>query len=239
MDNSNDYQAKKSNMTKQALDEIIDQMRLELTPEEIPAAVERLIDDKHQKELEDLLLKLYEQKCIELKEEVLAMMEEKIAKQQELRKQATDRKRGIDAIISRTHEPMELQKLNEKKKDIDNKLEKDLLETENEYMRREAQINRDVQKRNNEREIRYIEELQEKQIEEKNEILLEHLPDSLITHLNSQMGEEDRKNMEELREMLKKQNEEKLAEIEKKQRELEEELARQKRELDRLGDLER
>ena len=68
-------------MTRQALDEMINQMRLEKTPEEIPAAVEHLIDDKHQKELEDLLLKLYEQKCVELKEEVLAMMEEKIAKQ--------------------------------------------------------------------------------------------------------------------------------------------------------------
>ena len=56
-------------------------MQMNLTPEEIPSAVERLIDDKHQKELEDLLLKLYEQKCVELKEEVLAMMEEKIAKQ--------------------------------------------------------------------------------------------------------------------------------------------------------------
>jgi len=55
-------------------------MRLELTPEEIPSAIERLIDDKHQKELEDMLLKLYEQKCVELKEEVLAMMEEKLAK---------------------------------------------------------------------------------------------------------------------------------------------------------------
>lgn len=47
-------------MTRQALDELIAQMQLELTPEEIPAAIERLIDDKHQKELEDLLLKLYE-----------------------------------------------------------------------------------------------------------------------------------------------------------------------------------
>lgn len=47
-------------MTKDALDEIIKDMKLNLTPEEIPAAIERLIDDKHQKELEDLLLKLYE-----------------------------------------------------------------------------------------------------------------------------------------------------------------------------------
>lgn len=47
-------------MTREALDEAVNQMRLELTPEEIPAAIERIIDDKHQKELEDLLLKLYE-----------------------------------------------------------------------------------------------------------------------------------------------------------------------------------
>ena len=47
-------------MSREALDELIQQMRLELTPEEIPSAIERLIDDKHQKELEDLLLKLYE-----------------------------------------------------------------------------------------------------------------------------------------------------------------------------------
>lgn len=61
-----------------------------------------MIDDRHQKELEDLLLKLYEQKAIQLKEEILAMMEEKIGKAAMLRKQADDRKRGIDAIISRT-----------------------------------------------------------------------------------------------------------------------------------------
>ena len=68
-------------MSRQALDELIAQMRLDKTPEEIPAAIERLIDEKHAAELEDLLLKLYEQKCVELKEEVLALMEEKIAKQ--------------------------------------------------------------------------------------------------------------------------------------------------------------
>lgn len=171
-------------MTRQALDEMINQMRLELTPEEIPAAVERLIDDKHQKELEDLLLKLYEQKCVELKEEVLAMMEEKIGKQQELRKSAEDRKRGIDAIIARTHEPSEIEKLEHKKKDIDMKLEKDLLDQENQFMRKEAQIMREVQKRTQDREVRYIEELQEKQLVEKQEIFNTHLPDSLITHMN-------------------------------------------------------
>jgi len=56
-------------------------MKLELTPEEIPSAMENILDDKHHKELSDWILKLYEQKAIELKEEILTMMEEKIAKQ--------------------------------------------------------------------------------------------------------------------------------------------------------------
>ena len=149
---------------------MISEMHHTLTPEEIPSAVERLIDDKHQKELEDLLLKLYEQKCVELKEEVLAMMEEKIAKQQELRKGAADRKKGIDAIISRTHEPTELVRLEQKKKDIDNKLDKDLLDIENDYMRKEANITREVQQRTQDREVKYISDLNESQIEEKQQI---------------------------------------------------------------------
>ena len=78
IDNSEEYQDTKNQMTQDALDAIMKDMKMNLTPEEIPAALERIIDDKHQKELEDLLLKLYEQKALELKEEMLNMMEEKI-----------------------------------------------------------------------------------------------------------------------------------------------------------------
>lgn len=86
-------------------------MKLELTPEEIPAAIENLVDDKHQKELSDWLLKLYEQKAIELKEEILTLMEEKIAKQQVLKQNFADRKRGIDAILSKTSDPAAIKEL--------------------------------------------------------------------------------------------------------------------------------
>lgn len=87
--------------------------------------------------------------------------------------------------------------------------------------------------------MEFIADLQEKQIQEKQEIFSQYLPDSLMTQLNAQMGEEDRKAMEELKEALRKQNAEKLAEMEAKQAELEATLAQQKAELDKLGDLER
>ena len=87
---------------------MVNEMKINLPENEVPAALEKIIDEKHQGELEDLLLKLYEQKAVELKEEILAMMEEKIAKQQEVRKGANDRKRGIDALISRTSDDDEV-----------------------------------------------------------------------------------------------------------------------------------
>jgi len=77
-------------------------MKLEPHSEEIPPALERSIDEKHQKELQDWLLQLNEQKAMKLKEEILAMMEEKITKQMLLKKTCEDCKRGIDAIIRRT-----------------------------------------------------------------------------------------------------------------------------------------
>ena len=89
-----------------------------------------------------------------------------------------------------------------------------MLEIENDYMRKEAQINKDVQVRTQDREMENISRLQEYQLEEKQEIFLTHLPDSLMTSLNAEMQEEDRKNMEELKEQLMKQNAEKVAEIE-------------------------
>ena len=106
-------------------------------------------------------------------------------------------------------------------------------------MRKEAQITKEVQKRCQDREVSFIADLQEKQIQEKQEIFSQHLPDSLLTELNAQMGEEDRKAMQELREQLEKQNAEKMAQLEADQKELEDELAKRQAEMSQESEIER
>lgn len=115
LENSTDFAVYRNDLTLEAFDKIVKDMKQRITPEEIPAALENLIDDKHQKELSDWLLKLYEQKAIELKEEILSMMEEKIAKQAVLKKNYEDRKRGIEAILSRTDDPGTKKELNSRR----------------------------------------------------------------------------------------------------------------------------
>ncbi len=45
--NSNDFAVHRNEMTFQALNDIVKKMKMELSPEEIPSALERIIDDKH------------------------------------------------------------------------------------------------------------------------------------------------------------------------------------------------
>jgi len=61
-------------MTQAIVNEMIINLKTRMSESEIPAAVERLIEENHSRELQDLLLKIYEQKCVELKEEILSMM---------------------------------------------------------------------------------------------------------------------------------------------------------------------
>jgi len=51
---------------------------MEKTVDELPAAVIAALDEKHQEELDDLLMRSYQQRATELKDRVLAMLEEKL-----------------------------------------------------------------------------------------------------------------------------------------------------------------
>ena len=126
------------------IEKTIREMQLQMPPEEIPAAVERMIDDRHSKELEDMLLKLYEQKAIQLKEEILSMLEEKAGKQLLLKQQAEDRKRGLDAIIGRSADQKVVKEMIAKKGEIEGKLGKDIEDLEEEYRKKEGSLTRDV-----------------------------------------------------------------------------------------------
>jgi hypothetical protein len=143
---------------------------------EIPTAIEKLIEENQSRELQDLLLKMYEQKCVELKEEVLSMMQEKIARQQLARKNNHDRKRGLDALISRTIDPVERIRMQKIKDQCDKELDKELEDIEKEYQKMEADITVRIQKKSLDRENECVAKLQEEQLKEKNLIFETLLP---------------------------------------------------------------
>ena len=234
INNSEDYQNDKNEMTKEALDQIIGEMKMKLTPEEIPAAIERLIEDKHQKELEDLLLKLYEQKAVELKEEMLAMMEEKVQKQQDCRKTANDRKKGLEALLSRETDPEKKQKYQGQIDEINKGVDNELKELEDEYTKLEGKITREIQQRTQDREVSNIEKLQNTQLEEKDNIFQKYLPNTMLGEMVAELNEQEKKDIEELKASLEAANKKRIEEMEQQERDEEARLMLRKKELGKL-----
>ena len=181
---------------------------------EIPNAIEKLIEENQSRELQDLLLKMYEQKCVELKEEVLCMMQEKIARQQLARKNNHDRKRGLDALISRTIDPVERIRMQKIKDQCDKELEKELEDIEKEYQKMEADITVRIQKKSLDRENECVAKLQEEQLKEKNLIFETLLPQSMLNVFLKENVDEERIELEKLRLDLEAANEARIKELE-------------------------
>lgn len=221
-------------MTLEAFSKIIEEMRMRLAPEEIPAAMENLLDDKHQKELSDWLLKLYEQKAIELKEEILAMLEEKVARQQVLRKNCEDRKRGLMAIIQRTDDPAQVKVLQQRMKSVEEEMIREVNKVESDFVKAETRKTRDVQERNMDRETQAIQEMSELHMEEKRQIFESYLPDSLMKDIYAELAQKEQDDMEIYKRELASLKEEKLRAMEDEEREMQAELAEQQSKLQKL-----
>lgn len=134
----------KNQMTQEALNQVIMQMKLDLPPEKIPGAVERLITDKHDKELQDLNLKHFEQKTMELRENMQTMMEEKIKRMQDARKDAETKKRGLQAIADKELDPSKKQTYLDKISGVDKILTKDLQDIDDDITKQEAKTQRTI-----------------------------------------------------------------------------------------------
>ena len=195
-------------------------MKFELTPEEIPAALERIVDDKHQKELQDWLLKLYEQKAIELKEEILALLEEKVGKQQVLRKNFEDRSRGIEAIISRSTDPSVVKELQTRKSNLQNELNSEIHRLEQDFNLSEQKKTREIQARCMERESKALFDMSEMQFAEKKNIFETFLPDSLMKEIYEELSKREREDLVRYRQELDAEAQKKIREMEEEDRQI-------------------
>ncbi|CDW85699.1 UNKNOWN [Stylonychia lemnae] len=71
----------KAQQDRHNLEATLNELKMNLPAEELPYAIQRVLDEKHEAELNDLLVELFELKCRELQDEVFNVLEEKLHKQ--------------------------------------------------------------------------------------------------------------------------------------------------------------
>lgn len=203
----------RSELDREGLEKIIEELKTQMKADEIPAAIENLVYQKHQQELEDLLLALFESKAIELKEEILAMLEEKLQKTTAIEKQYGDKLKGIDALIETLPDGDEKNKLIKKRKSTEEDKKRELIETDLLYKKQEAQLTKDIQERCLDRENEAVERLQKDQLLEKRMIFHKYLPDSLVKDILNELTQEEERELADLREKLEADKKAKMEEL--------------------------
>jgi hypothetical protein len=148
------------------------------------------------------------------------MLEEKIAKQQVLRKNLEDRKRGLMAIIQRTDDPAQVRELQQRMKNIEAETTREINKLETEFVKAETRKTRDIQERSMDRETRALQEMSEMHMEEKRQIFESYLPDSLMKDIYAQLAQKEHEDMEIYKRELANLKEQKLKEMEEEEREL-------------------
>ena len=137
------------------LELLVKDMVINLSKEELPYAVQKVVEDKQGAELDEMLVRLFEEKARDLKDEVLALLEERFNKEHEIKKEFKDKRDMVDALqkhLGVCPSEAEVQKLQASRDDLESTQSKALQEIEWEYRDKQAQVERDVNERVMDRE---------------------------------------------------------------------------------------
>lgn len=137
---------------RQALEQTIEAMQLIVPKEELPYAILKAIETKQEDELNDMLARLFEQKCKDLQEEVFHLIEEKMLMQSAILKDSKDSLELVLDIESRAISDSDGdKKLREQATKLREaaklKEEKALQDLENTFKLKEQTLDREVSER--------------------------------------------------------------------------------------------
>lgn len=221
----------------QTIEEIVKVLKKELPQDEVPQALEKILDDRHMRELLDLLMKQYKEKSKALKDEILKLYEEKAAALKKLKNEFEPQK----AMLKEAYEKggISEKQLTEELDIIKEKEEQRKEDIEEEFKRKERSAEQDVKKRLIEKHTEEQIELEEKQQEERRKYFESLLPDSVLKRIMQEGQDLLDGEISDFRREKMEEKAEKIRELEAKMAALREGMGRHKGELNDLDEIER
>ena len=208
---------------EKTVEEIVRNLQASIPKEEVPTALEKILDDRQMRELVDLLMRQYEEKAQAMKDALIKMMEDKTNDIDDMNKEYSQARQFLrDAYekggISQEAFEDEINKLKEKQKQMMDAIDE-------KYNNLEVETEQDIRRNFIEKHTNEQIALEEKHMREREKFFSKLLPESAMKRILK--GYEEL-NDDEINELIREKNEEKEARI----RELEEMMANLKSEID-------
>lgn len=193
---------------EKTVEEIVRNLQASVPKEEVPTALGKILDDRHMRELVDLLMRQYNEKAQALKDALIKLMDEKSQEIEDMNKEYSQARRFLrDAYekggISTEAFEDEMKKLKEKQKQMMDAIDEKFNNLE---MEREQDIRRRfIDKHTNEQIA-----LEEKHMREREKYFSQLLPESAMKRI---LRGYEQLNDEEINDLIREKNEEKEAQM--------------------------
>ncbi|CDW74865.1 cast multi-domain protein [Stylonychia lemnae] len=225
----------KAQQDRHNLEATLNELKMNLPAEELPYAIQRVLDEKHEAELNDLLVELFELKCRELQDEVFNVLEEKLHKQGAIQKEYQDKISVIQKLQDQTPDQEMKDNLQKIKDNLKKEEQKELQNLEWDYKTLEGQMEMDVNQRLIDKENQRLLWLKEKQLSEKQEVFNQYLPESnSIKEIINEINEDEYKELEEFKFEQEADKIKKIQDLERQQELINKEMEAQKERMQKM-----
>lgn len=220
------------------LEMLIEQMKLTLSPEELPFAIQRVVEERHQDDLNDVLVGLFKQKAKELNEEVLGLLEQKYYMENTVHMNLNDQLELIDSLEKRLGDDLdaeqraaEVQRLEDRRVALRRKAEEELMRIGFDTQDKECGLESKISDRYIGKETEALAGMREAHATEARDIFTKYLPETMLKDAMLQLGEEELREIEEFKRQQEADRKAKLEAMEKQRIVIREEMEKQRQRL--------
>ena len=214
----------RENLEEKTIEEIVRGLQSAIAKEEVPSALEKILDDRQMKELMELLMRQYKEKAQAMKDALIKMLNDKIKEIDDLNKEISKSRKFLRDAYEKGG--ITEDSFNEEMKKLKKRQTERLDEIDAKYNNLEMDAERDIRRRFIDKHTNEQIELEELHIREREKFFSKLLPESAMKRILEGL---ERNDENKLNDFINDKNEEKEARI----RELDEMMANLRSEMDK------
>ena len=214
----------REDLEEKTIEEIVKGLQGAIAKEEVPSALEKILDDRQMKELMDLLMKQYKEKAEAMKDALVKILNDKIKEIDDLNKEISTSKKFLRDAYEKGG--ITEDSFNEEMKKLKKRQQERLDEIDEKYNNLEMDAERDIRRKFIDKHMNEQIELEELHIKEREKFFSKLLPESAMKRILAGLEKIDE---DRLNDFISDKNEEKEARI----RELDEMMMNLRSDLDK------
>ena len=162
----------------QTIEDVVRSLKRQYSNEELPPALEKILDDRHMRELMNLLMRQYKEKAKDMKDSLMGLLDQKLKALEDIKHEFKHSK----LMLKEAYEKGSIseQQFNEEMRKLKERKEAREEQVQVEYNDKERKAEKDIQAKLLDKHVQEQIDLEERQLKERAKYFQNLLPESVL-----------------------------------------------------------